>query len=58
MSGNLPPDDFPEGRGGAHGIDEAVSLNRLLEAMKIYARAMLALNDIDFTKISDEMKGN
>lgn len=44
--GNLPPDDFPEGRGGAHGIDEAVSLARLKRAMKIYARALLSLNDI------------
>jgi succinyl-diaminopimelate desuccinylase len=43
---NLPPDDFPKGKGGAHGIDEAVSLDRLKRAMKIYARAMLALNDI------------
>ena len=46
MSGNLPPEDFPKGRGGAHGIDEAVSLDRLKRAMKIYARALLSLNDI------------
>ena len=45
-NGNLPPDDFEKGRGGAHGIDEAVSLDRLKRAMRIYARAMLALNDI------------
>ena len=45
-NGNLPPDDFEKGRGGAHGIDEAVSLDRLKRAMKIYARALLALNDI------------
>lgn len=44
--GNLPPDDFEKGRGGAHGIDEAVSLDRLKRAMKIYARALLSLNDI------------
>ena len=46
MSGNLPPEDFPKGRGGAHGIDEAVSLARLKIAMRIYARALLGLNDI------------
>ena len=44
--GNLPPEDFPKGRGGAHGIDEAVSLERLKRAMRIYARALLSLNDI------------
>ncbi len=47
-SGNLPPADFPEGRGGAHGVDEAVSLDRLQCAMRIYARALLALNDFSF----------
>ena len=46
MSGNCPPEDFPKGRGGAHGIDECVSLFRLKRAMRIYARALLALNDI------------
>lgn len=44
MSGNLPPASFPTGRGGAHGVDEAVSLTRLQRAMKIYARTLLALN--------------
>ncbi|MBP3435682.1 MAG: M20/M25/M40 family metallo-hydrolase [Clostridia bacterium] len=48
MSGNLPPTDFPEGRGGAHGIDEAVSLDRLQRAMRIYARALLSLNELDW----------
>jgi len=48
MDGNLPPEDFPKGRGNAHGIDEAVSLDRLQRAMKIYARAMLAMNDIEW----------
>ncbi len=48
MSGNCPPPDFPKGRGGAHGIDECVSIDRLKRAMKIYARALLALNDIQF----------
>lgn len=46
--GNLPPEDFADGRGKAHGIDEAVSLERLLRAMKIYARALLALNEMDW----------
>ena len=46
MSGNCPPADFPKGRGGAHGIDECVSLERLKIAMRIYARALLRLNDI------------
>lgn len=46
MDGNCPPEDFPKGRGGAHGVDEAVSLFRLKRAMRIYARAMLRLNDI------------
>ena len=48
MNGCLPPDDFPKGRGGAHGIDETVSLDRLQRAMRIYARAMLALNDMEW----------
>lgn len=46
MDGSLPPDDFPAGRGGAHGVDEAVSLDRLQRAMKIYARALLELNEM------------
>ncbi len=48
MSGNLPPEDFPKGRGGAHGVDECVSLARLQRAMRIYARALLALNEMDW----------
>lgn len=48
MNGCKPPEDFPEGRGGAHGIDEVVSLDRLQRAMRIYARAMLALNDMEW----------
>ena len=48
MSGNLPPDDFPKDRGGAHGIDEAVSLDRLQRAMRIYARALLNLNETEW----------
>lgn len=48
MDGSLPPEDFPAGRGSAHGIDECVSLDRLQRAMKIYARALLALNDMEW----------
>jgi len=46
MDGSLPPEDFPKGRGGAHGLDESVSLDRLQRAMRIYARALLALNEM------------
>ena len=46
--GNLPPEDFPKDRGHAHGVDEAVSLDRLQRAMKIYARALLELNDMEW----------
>ena len=45
MDGNGRPADFPAGHGGAHGKDEMVSLDRLQRAMRIYARAMLALNE-------------
>ena len=45
-NGNLPPDDFEKGRGGAHGVDECVSIARLKRAMKIYARALLRLKEI------------
>ncbi len=48
MDGNKKPEDFPQGHGGAHGVDECVSLDRLQRAMKIYARAMLALNDMSW----------
>ena len=41
---NLPPADFEKGRGGAHGIDEAASVDRLLRAMHVYARALSALD--------------
>lgn len=45
MDGNGRPADFPAGHGSAHGKDEMVSLDRLQRAMRIYARAMLALNE-------------
>lgn len=48
MNGCLPPEDFPKGTGGAHGVDESVSLARLQRAMRIYARALLLLNDLDW----------
>ena len=48
MNGNRPPEDFPKGRGGAHGKDESVSLDRLQRGMRIYARSMLALNDMEW----------
>lgn len=48
MNGSNPPEDFPKGHGGAHGKDEAVSVDRLKRAMRIYARALLELDDIDW----------
>lgn len=48
MSGNKAPEGFPKGHGGAHGRDESVSLERLERAMKIYARAMLRLNEMEW----------
>lgn len=56
MSGNLPPEDFEEGRGNVHGVDEAVSLDRLVRAMKIYARALLWLDGKDFSELQKDMK--
>lgn len=47
-SANLRPEGWEKGRGGAHGIDEVVSLDRLQRAMRIYARALLALNDMEW----------
>jgi len=48
MNGCLPPDDFKKGFGNAHGIDECVSLDRLQRAMRIYARALLKLNEMEW----------
>jgi succinyl-diaminopimelate desuccinylase len=45
---NVSPADFPEGRGVAHGVDESASLDRLQRAMRIYARALLALDKMDW----------
>ena len=47
-SANFRPESWDKGRGGAHGIDEVVSLDRLQRAMKIYARALLALNEMNW----------
>ena len=47
-SANQPPADFPAGKGGSHGIDEAVSLHRLKITMKIYARALIKLQEADW----------
>ena len=48
MDGCKRPEDFPMDRGAAHGRDEVVSLDRLQRAMRIYARALLALNDMEW----------
>jgi len=47
-NGNKIPEGFPAGHGSAHGMDEMVSLDRLQRAMRIYARAMLALNEMEW----------
>ena len=44
--GGVPPADYPKGRGGAHGLDEVVSIARIKRMMKIYARTLLALEDM------------
>lgn len=44
----VPPEGFKAGHGYAHGPDECVSLDRLQRAMRIYARALLALNEMDW----------
>ena len=48
MDGCKKPDGFPQNRGGAHGLDEVVSLDRLQRAMRIYARALLMLNETEW----------
>ena len=48
MSGNRIPSDFPKGHGGAHGKDESVGIDNLKRAMKIYARALLELNEMNW----------
>jgi len=48
FNGCLPPDDFEPGYGGAHGKDESVSLDRLQRGMRIYARALLKLNEMEW----------
>lgn len=48
MSGNRIPADFPAGHGNVHGKDESVGIENLQRAMKIYARALLALNEMQW----------
>jgi acetylornithine deacetylase/succinyl-diaminopimelate desuccinylase-like protein len=48
MEGCDKPKDFKEGRGSAHGLDESVSIERLKRSMRIYARALLSLNEINW----------
>lgn len=48
MSANRPPKKFTDGRGGAHGKDEAVSLDCLQRTLRIYARAYLELTEMNF----------
>lgn len=45
---NIAPKGFPEGHGGVHGPDESVSIDRLLLAMRIYARILLYLNETEW----------
>lgn len=47
MDGCKNPEDYPANRGRYHRTDEMVSLESLQRAMKIYARALLALNDME-----------
>lgn len=48
MSGNRVPEGLPAGHGGAHAKDESVGIDRLQQAMKIYARTLLALNEMEW----------
>lgn len=48
MDSGTPPTEFPKGRGYAHSVDEAASVKELQKSMKIYARALLALNETDW----------
>ena len=48
MDSGTPPTEFPKGRGYAHSIDEAASIKDLLKSVKIYVRARLALNEMDW----------
>jgi len=45
---NIAPKSFPEGHGGVHGPDESVSIDRLILAMRIYARILLKLNEAEW----------
>ncbi len=45
MPNDSPADFLKPQHGGGHEPDEALSIDSLLKAMKIYARALIALND-------------
>lgn len=45
--GELPKELFSPGHGGAHGPDEALDLDRLLRALKIYIKAILLLDEME-----------
>ena len=47
-SSNAAPKSFEKGKGTVHGIDESVSLDALQRAMRIYARALLRLNEMEW----------
>ncbi len=48
MDSGTPPTEFISGSGYAHSIDEAASISELQKSMKIYARALLKLNETDW----------
>ncbi len=53
-TGNMPGENgdeyeeiFHDGRGHAHGLDEALDAEKLLAGLKLYVMALLALNDVE-----------
>lgn len=53
-TGNMPGEDgeehaeiYHDGRGNAHGLDEALNVDKLTEALKLYIMALIALNDVE-----------
>ena len=38
---------FHDGRGNAHGLDEALDVNKMVDGLKLYIMALVALNDVD-----------
>ena len=53
--GRLREELFRPGHGGAHEPDEALNVRLLVDAMKIYTMAVIAMNDVEF--INDSNKG-